>query len=135
MANVEINLALQNGTDEYDYKRYTKGDSLKGSVVAIPDGEVDCKHFYVQLLWQTEGRGSQFTEMVAELDLYQGKLTAGMPRSYDFDFVLPDQPWSYDGHYINIVWKIRAQIDIAWASDPTAEVVFVLRPLSDNESF
>lgn len=135
MANVKFNLTLQGGSNEHDYKQYAAGSSLKGTVIAIPDGDVDCKHFYVQLLWQTEGRGTQYTEKVAERDLFQGKLTASMPRSYDFDFVLPDQPWSFEGHYINIVWKVRTQIDVSWAADPTAEVAFVLRPLSPGESF
>ncbi len=128
MAQVDINISLQGGEDEYDYKRYTTSSELKGSVVIIPNEDVNCKHLYLQLLWHTSGRGTRHTEKVEELDLFQGTLQKGMPRSYDFQFVLPDQPWSYEGHYVSIVWKVHAQIDVAWASDPKGEVGFVLRP-------
>lgn len=135
MAQIDFQLSLRGGEDEFDYKRYASGSSLQGTVIAIPDQDVNCRRFTVQLLWHTTGRGSRYTETVSELDLYQGTLQAGMPRSFDFDFVLPNQPWSFEGHYINIVWKVQVQVDVAWASDPKDEIAFVLRPSTPADSF
>lgn len=128
MTEIDFQLSLHDGEDEFDYKRYAPGSSLKGTVVAIPDQDLDCRRFLVQLLWHTEGRGSRYTKMVSELDLYQGNLPGGMPRSFDFDFFLPEQPWSFSGHYVSIVWKVQVQVDIAWTSDPKETIAFVLRP-------
>lgn len=128
MAKVDFQLVLQGGEEGHDTKRYAPGDPVKGLLIVTPDEDLNCKHLYLRLLWHTTGRGTQYKENVTELDLHQGKLAGGLPRSFNFDFTLPNQPWSFDGHYISVVWKIQAQVDVAWATDPQAEVSFVVRP-------
>ncbi len=127
MAEVLIEIALKAGQD--GYQEFRPGDVLQGNLTVYPDSDVNCKHLYLRLLWHTAGRGTQFLEKVEEMDLYQGTLSGGMPRSFDFEFILPDQPWSFEGHYVSVVWKVQAQVDVAWATDPKGEAVFVLRPL------
>lgn len=128
MADVLIEIALLGGQEGYDYKQYATGDVLRGNLTVYPDSDVNCKHLYLRLLWHTTGRGTQFLEKVQEMDLFQGTLSGGMARSFDFEFSLPHQPWSFEGHYINVVWKVQAQVDVAWATDPKGEALFVLRP-------
>ena len=135
MAKVVFNLTLHGGKDEFDYKRYAPDSEMKGTLTLYPNNTINCKHLYLRLLWHTSGRGSRYTETVSELDLFQGTLQQGLPQSFDFQFVLPHQPWSYEGHYISIVWKIQAQIDVAWASDPKGELGFVLRPFVEEAEF
>lgn len=135
MAKIDFNLALQGGEEEFDYRRFEAGSDLKGTVTLFPNEDVDCKHLYLRLLWHTEGRGSRYTATIEEHDLFQGKLQNGMPRSYDFHFVLPNDPWSFAGHYVSIVWKVQVQVDVAWASDPKDEIGFVLRPSTSQNHF
>lgn len=128
MAKVDFDLNLQGGEAGDGFQRYAPGDLLKGSLTVYPDGDVNCKHLYLRLQWHTAGRGTPYSQNVAEQDLFQGTLSGGMPRSFDFEFMVPYQPWSYEGHYVSTVWKVQAQIDVAWATDPKTEVGFVLRP-------
>ena len=104
------------------------GETLRGVVTIFPDKDLDCKHLYIRLLWHTEGRGTRFLDVVEELDVFQGKMQQGFPNSYEFSFVLPNEPWSFEGHYVSVVWKIQAQIDLSWSRDPQDERPFILRP-------
>jgi len=97
-------------------------------VTVIPDGEVECKHLFVRLLWRTEGRGTRYLEKVAELDVFQGTLQGSFPRAYEFSFPLLDDPWSYEGFYVSIVWAIAVQVDVSWAKDPQGAESFILSP-------
>lgn len=128
MAEVIVLLTLQNGQNENGYGRFAPGDELRGNLQIFADGDVNCKHLYLRLLWHTSGRGTQYVEKVAEQDLFQGVIPANTPRWFDFAFQLPHQPWSYQGHYINVEWKVQAQLDVPWAADPKGEVAFILRP-------
>jgi len=128
MAEVAIEISLQDSQEGYDYKRYACGDVLRGNLTVYPDSDLNCKHLYLRLMWHTEGRGTRYSENVQEMDMFQGTLSGGLPRSFDFEFILPDQPWSFEGHYVSVVWKVQAQVDVAWASDPKGETPFVLRP-------
>jgi hypothetical protein len=78
------------------------------------------------LMWRTEGRGERDREHIDELDVYQGVLRPG-PSHFSFHFNLPDAPWSYAGHYIQIVWGIEVVLDVRWARDPKAFEPFILR--------
>ena len=117
-----------------EYDQLHPGDTLQGTVVIIPDKELDCKHLFIRLLWHTEGRGTRYSQNVDELDVYQGKLQQGFPTSFEFSFVLPYEPWSYEGHYVSVVWKVQAQIDLSLSRDPQGEKAFILRPLPSNEA-
>jgi hypothetical protein len=133
MATVALELTLRGGEEGAGYRRYAPGDLLQGSLIVYPDADVNCKHLYARLLWHTAGRGSQYLEKISEQDLFQGTLPGNMPRSFEFEFVLPHQPWSFEGHYVSVVWKVQAQVDVAWASDPKAEMGLVVRPSSSNQ--
>ncbi len=106
--------------------------TLQGNVAIFPDKDLECKHIYIRLLWHTEGRGTQYLDKVEELDVFQGKLSQELPKAFDFSFVLPADPWSYSGHYVSVVWKVQAQIDLSWSKDPQAERPFILRPAIEN---
>jgi hypothetical protein len=129
MTTVALEITLQGGNKAYGYRRFLPGDLVGGVLTVYTDGDVNCKHLFVRLFWHTAGRGSQYIEMVKEQDLFQGTLSANIPRSFNFDFLLPTQPWSYEGHYLRVLWKVQAQIDVPWGADPMTEVELVVRPL------
>lgn len=127
MAKVDFELTLQGEDQIEEHARFAPGSELQGTVVVYPDEDVNCKHLFARLVWHTAGRGTRYSETAVETDLYQGTLMGGMPRAFDFSFALPRQPWSYEGHYVSIVWKVQIQIDVPWATDPKTEQAFVLR--------
>ncbi len=108
------------------------GETLRGTVIVFPDKDLDCQHLYVRLLWHTEGRGTRYLAKIEELDVFQGRLQQGFPTSFEFTFVLPDEPWSFEGHYVSVIWKVQAQIDLSWSRDPQGERPFILRPTGVN---
>ena len=55
-------------------------------------------------------------------------LRAGTPVHYSFRFTLPNGPWSYAGHYVNIIWEVDVSIDLALARDLRDQQPFVLAP-------
>jgi hypothetical protein len=134
MAKADIQVEIRNAEKEYGAWRLRPTEFVQGMVTVIPDSEVKCKHLYVRLEWHTEGRGSQFRQKVAEQDVFEGTLRANIPRSFAFDFQLPEEPWSYEGHYISIVWAIVVQLDVPWSRDVKAEESFLLLPERDAAS-
>ncbi len=134
MAKADIEITLQGGTDGFVAPEYAPGDSVSGAVSVFPDSNMKCQHLYIKLAWHTEGRGTRYRETIEELDVFQGELQAGMPRSFEFDFRVPAEPWSFAGRYVSVVWQIEAQVDVSWAKDPKAAAPFVLRPSATPSS-
>lgn len=128
MAKADIQIAIRNAEEEFGAWRLRPAKFIQGTVTVIPDSEVKCDHLYVRLEWHTEGRGTQFRQKVAEMDVFQGTLRANIPRSFEFDFQLPEEPWSYEGHYISVVWAIVVQLDVPWSRDVKHEEPFLLLP-------
>jgi hypothetical protein len=128
MAKADINLTLRNGVEAFGSMSFKPVDMLQGTVIIYPDGEFNCKHLFVRLEWHTEGRGTQYREKVAELDLFQGLFQDSMPKSFDFEFQLPEEPWCYEGFYVNVVWGVTVQLDVPWTKDLRQEELFILAP-------
>lgn len=128
MASVDITITLQGGQDMGGYVAFMPGDLLQGTVTLYPDSDVNCRHVYVHIGWHTEGRGTLYSQKLNTQDLFQGDLLAGRPMSLAFGFQLPQEPWSYDGHYVSIVWDVTVQLDVPWKKDLQQRQVFVVRP-------
>src|SRR3712207_5153293 len=122
MSNAFIEITLHGGEtveeDVDDLQRYVPGGTVRGSIRVTADADVSCKHLWARLQWHTEGRGDRDEGGVAEQDLFQGKLPARVPTSYDFAFTLPHEPWSYAGHLVSVVWEIAVSLDVPWGVDP-----------------
>jgi hypothetical protein len=128
MAKAEIHVALRGGEKDGDTAHYLPGEKVSGTAQVIPDGDVRCNHLYVRLQWHTEGRGDRDTEKIAEVDVFQGTLNAGVPSVHEFSFALPREPWSYAGHYVNVVWEIAVDVDVPWSVNPRHSQPFVMSP-------
>jgi hypothetical protein len=128
MSEASFEIEIRGGEADGELMRFRPGETLQGSVKITPQSDLQARHVFIRLLWHTEGRGDRDQAIVAEQDVFQGVLKAGMPAYHSFHFRLPLQPWSYAGHYINIVWEIGTSIDLAMARDPRAQKAFVLAP-------
>jgi sporulation-control protein spo0M len=108
--------------------RYAPGTVVSGVARVRAGSSVKCNHLRIRCLWQTEGRGDRDEGVIETKDVLQGTLNAGEMRDFPFRFELPREPWSYAGHYINIVWGIGVELDVPWASNPKQFTPFVLAP-------
>lgn len=132
MEQITFNVTLQEGVAEGGFMRYEPGSAISGVVLIVPNEDVKARKAAVRLRWRTEGRGDMDSESVGETEIWQGNLEKGRPVQGQFSFQLPQQPWSYSGHYINIVWEIFVYVDVSLASDPKFAVPFVMRPGGNN---
>ncbi|MFZ0548491.1 MAG: hypothetical protein WAM60_23790 [Candidatus Promineifilaceae bacterium] len=128
MDKITFSVALQGGAAEDGFMRYEPGSMISGLVQIVPNEDVNSRRAAVRLRWRTKGRGDTNSESLGETEIWQGNLQQGRPIQKDFSFQLPNQPWSYSGHYINIVWEIFVFVDIPFASDPKFVQPFVMRP-------
>lgn len=99
------------------------GEPVRGHVIVISDESLNCRNVSASVEWHTEGRGDQDDGTVWEERVHEGELPPGEHR-FPFTAPLPAEPMSYAGHYIQIVWQVKARIDLAWARDPAAERSF-----------
>lgn len=128
MAEVEFVLNFLPPASTSQTPVFQPGESVAGSIQLTPQETLKCRHLYAKLRWYTKGRGDIDKQVVAEQDLHQGELRAGVPFYSRFQFRLPSQPWSYAGHYVNIVWEVEVVIDLALARDPRAGLRFIMAP-------
>ena len=81
---------------------YQPGEVLSGTVsweLAEPASGVE-----VRLFWYTSGKGSTDVRVVKAVQL----ASAGTSGSGRFKFVLPDEPYSFSGRLISLIWALEA---------------------------
>lgn len=107
---------------------FNPGDRLSGAVEIQPAQRIKCRKVEVALRWETQGKGSKnHTDMVTAVENVSEILPED-PLVIPFDWRMPNEPWSYHGHLINIVWKITVKVDIPWARDMKDEKILILEP-------
>ena len=126
--NAGLEIALLNGTRENGRVRFRPGETIRGRVTITPRANIRCEHVYLRLLWRTQGRGDRYQHKIAEEDIFQGTLKKGVPLVREFTLALPQEPWSYAGTLLHIVWGIEVQVDVRQARDIRTSVSFLMRP-------
>ncbi len=134
MANADFDIQFFDGKVDGDVTLFQPGEALKGRVTIYTDSDINCKQVTARLRWQTEGRGTQYVETPAEMQLHEGSLKAGLPAIFEFAFTLPSDPWSYEGYYVSIVWTVQIDLNVAWGKDIVGSKRFLLRPVPSEES-
>jgi hypothetical protein len=128
MAEAVIQFTLDGGEHEGALMRFEPRSRMSGAVTVTPGKDIRAKRVYAQLQWHTEGRGDRDEGVVAAVAFENAQLRANMPMVGRFTFDLPDSPWSFAGHYINIVWEVMLIVDIPLAADLRASQPFILAP-------
>jgi hypothetical protein len=114
-------------------REYAPGDEVTGTVTVRVDKDCDCDGLTVSQVWSTHGRGNRTSGGEVSETLFSGNWAAGTTSSYPFRFSVPNGPYSYHGHNLNIDWYIRARADIPWAIDPKGEADFLVGPSGEAE--
>jgi hypothetical protein len=128
MSQAQINVTIMNGETQEEGILFRPGDLVQGSASIMALEPLNSRSVYIILQWRTRGRGSTHISTVQRLDVHQGEIKPDWPLSFSFEFVLPQEPWSYTGHYINIVWEVMVGIDLSWQTDPTQTVTLIVAP-------
>lgn len=138
--SAQINIQIENGEEiGGGLRRFDPASNIKGQINIMPEKNFNARAVELYVQWHTEGRGDQDKGSTPPIQLYTGQLNNGMPVYYPFDMLLPLEPWSYSGHYINIIWNLVVKIDIPRAKDVLGMVPFVLypaaKPAQSEETF
>jgi hypothetical protein len=126
MANVNIEITLQDGEVGDRPRRYEPGSTLRGWVRLTPEDIVNANRVVVRLEWHTEGRGDRNHGSAGEVQLATGPLSG--PLVQPFTLTVPHDPWSYTGHYITIIWAVVVVVDVRHARDIRHEEPIVVAP-------
>jgi hypothetical protein len=127
MAHVDFQWNVRSGVPHPDGLHIAPGSALEGSINVTPDADLNCNNVFLRLRWQTEGRGTRDGQTAMESSVFQGLLPGGQPATFAFRLPAPDQPWSYRGRYVNILWELEAEIDLPRALNPKSALAFQLR--------
>jgi hypothetical protein len=128
MADIDIELTLQGGQVSDGWRRYEPGSTVRGWIRLTPREHVNCDRVLARLEWHTEGRGDLDRHRAAEIVLAGGDLTANTSAIRDFNISVPRDPWSYAGHYINIIWEVIVVVCIPYALDVIQKEAIVVAP-------
>ncbi|MEP7359402.1 MAG: hypothetical protein ABI847_19280 [Anaerolineales bacterium] len=128
MAKAAIQVSLRGGEALAGMMRFDPGSRLEGVVQILPDSNIRAKKTTVELAWHTEGRGDTDSGSAGQIEIAQGNLVANTPVVQSFAFNLPAAPWSFAGHYVNIIWQVKVVVDIPLGADLHAEQPFILAP-------
>jgi hypothetical protein len=108
--------------------RFDPGSTLEGTITLTSQADLNCTAIKVRAEWHTEGRGNRDQQKADEMVVFQGVLPGGQPTVFAFRLTLPQQPWSYSGDYINILWELVADVDLPLAINPKSRLPIFLRP-------
>ena len=98
---------------------FSPGEELRGRV----EWELEraAKRIEVRLFWYTRGKGTTDVQVV-KIDRVDAPTQRG---HHDFRFVLPDEPFSFSGRLISLVWALEA---IAEPGERTTRLDLVVAP-------
>lgn len=111
-------------------KQYEPGSLLQGTVVITPGDNINCRSVELWVEWHSEGRGDRDRGVIGQVRIHEGSVQAGIPITGGFSVTLPVMPWSYSGHFLHLVWEVRAKIDIAMKSDIEGMQRFIVYPMA-----
>jgi hypothetical protein len=128
MADVNFQWEIRSGEGTESNPHFDPGAPVEGRLTISPSADLNCSGITLRLEWHTEGRGDREGNVSGETILFQGVLPGGQPSVFPFHMKAPDQPWSYSGHHIHIVWELAADIDMPLAINPKSRHPVVIRP-------
>ena len=98
------------------------GGRIAGVLRARTVEPVKARGVRIELAFHTEGRGDTDKNAVDTVTLHEGPLHGPQEHQWKFELAVPaDGPITYHGHYVNILWVVRAVVDIPWGRDTKQE--------------
>jgi hypothetical protein len=107
---------------------YFGGSCIKGLLRVSTEQGFQCDRLVVRTAWRTHGRGNVASGTGEEKSLFTGKVPPGNEQEFRFELTVPDWPPTYHGQLVNVDHFIDAEAEIAWAIDPKASALYLMRP-------
>lgn len=102
---------------------YLPGDEVKGRVSGSSGPSDKAEKFTVNLMWQTRGKGTVDTKVVASADF----TAAGIADGGRFSFRIPDDgPYSLAGRLLSIMWQV--ELRASKRKEVLASASFIVSP-------
>jgi hypothetical protein len=101
--------------------RFEPAETIRGTVSWRM--EDDPRTLELRLFWYTKGKGDQDVEVVDKVSLQ------GAAGRTDFSFTLPEEPYSFSGRLISLVWALEL---VSEGPDETCRFEFVLSPTGEE---
>ena len=128
MAEIDFTMQIDAADFYGGVTRLDPGSLLRGQVRLVSREDIRSRGVRLRLQWFTSGRGDSDRQIIEEVTLAEGDLHAGIPLETDFSFRLPKQPWSYAGHYVNIIWSLNIIVDIPLGRDIVHDERLIVAP-------
>ena len=98
---------------------FRPGELIEGAIGwNLPE---ELRAIEVRLGWQTRGKGTEDAETVNEIKFDDPPAQGARP----FQFVAPDQPYSFSGKLISLIWAIEA---VTKPGTDSARIEFIVSP-------
>ena len=110
----ELSIELAEGRTNY-----RPGETLAGVASWRLDEPVD--ELEVRLLWFTRGKGTQDVSVIDHREFR----SPGLSGHREFTFNLPDEPYSFSGRLISLIWALEL---VTPRGKESTRVEFVLSP-------
>jgi hypothetical protein len=114
---------------------YLAGQKVTGGVEVLANEDCECRALTLAHVWRTHGQGETDIGGAQKQILGSGIWHAGETVRFPFEFVAPPGPLSYYGVVFSVVWRLRANADIAGALDTSAEEEFKLGAAESPPAF
>lgn len=105
-------------------RRFLPGDFIQGKVQIKSDNNLTCNKLTLRMAWAARGRGDPNRQTVVTKELFTGKMRKGDQQHFNFDFEVPNGPYSYQGKLFSVQWLLIARADIANEFDNFVEQKF-----------
>src|SRR6478735_8654406 len=83
---------------------YSPGETLSGN--AIWRLQEKPKEVMLQLVWQTQGKGSTDMDIVETIPFANPQASESRP----FSIQLPDAPYTFSGQLISLIWNLELNV-------------------------
>jgi hypothetical protein len=132
--SIAVNFALP----RYNIKGRTlegvfPGEKLDGEIVLKSLCDINCRGVWLEIGYIEKGNGSPHEERMVEVMFHKGTLAKNQIITQGLNFHIPDNaPVSYKGKYFEILWFVRARVDIPMWFDDRKEFHFNVLPFMVN---
>lgn len=133
MKAADIDIVFCEGRDRSVPAQFQPGGAIGGRISIVPARDLTCKKLSASLVYQVEGQFGKLRRVVLRRELFRGEMAALVPVGFDFHLDLPVEPWSYNGHLMNIGWELEVEIIGPGLGRLTKGQAFLLKPSTTGE--